>query len=222
MNTIKHLAAGALLALGAASAHAGVIDFEDIPSGDCYYLYDADPLQSGGYNFTGNASGALWSCGAGVLQSNTSNALINANTSSVLTMSQIGGGAFSLAGFWAGARTEDRRPDLPLSDFATAIRIDGALFGGGSVSYTVTLGTTAPYSWIDYVLPNLFGNLTSVTFSALGDGAMPQFLIDDIRVGDPRAGEPPATVPEPGSLLLLGAGLAAAFAARRTVRSKHA
>ena len=75
--------------------------------------------------------------------------------------------------------------------------------GGGTVFTTVLLDNQAPYDWRQYFLPSSFTNLSSVVFTAQGDGPTPEFVIDDIVVNMPQQ-----TVPEPASLALLGAALA--------------
>lgn len=189
-----------LAALSLAGAMgASTVDFQDVSSGNC--AFHGSTLTSQGFSFAGNPVDAnLFVCNAGVLQHNTSAALINANSQSILTMTQVGGGAFSLESFFAGGRTAERNPDGPVSFYtpANGLEVLGNLAGGGTVSFTVALDDVAPYEWKQFVLPGTFINLSSVVFTALGQGSTPEFLIDDISVN---------SVPEPATvgLLMIGA-----------------
>jgi hypothetical protein len=198
----KFLAAVAF-AFSAAGSQASVIDFGDLASGSCNYL-GAGTVQSRGFDFNGNSlDSGMFLCDAGVIQHNTSGALINANSLSIITMAQTGGGVFSLNSFFAGGRTDDFNPDGAVSSYSVATGIDivGNLLGGGTVSTSIVLDSSAPYAWLEYLLPASFANLTSVVFTAQG-GDTAEFLIDDIAVNEHRN-----SVPEPGILSLLAGAL---------------
>ena len=210
MKPQTKLLGGLFTAFFAASSQATVIDFQDVVSGSCNPL--GASVQSQGFNFVGNpADGALFVCNAGVIQNNTTAALINANLRSILTMTEASGAVFSLESFFAGGRTADFNPAgaVTIYSVATSIDIVGMLFGGGSVLSSVVLDSIASYDFTQFTLPSSFANLVSVTFTAQGDGDKPEFLIDDIAVNSDRV------VPEPGSLALIAGGLIGAGLSRR-------
>ena len=191
------------------------IDFQDLPSGACAYL-GANAV-SRGFLFNGVDAG-LFTCNAGVLQHNTSAALINANSRSIVTMSRVGGAPFTLTSFFAGGRTGEFNADLPVTFYtpATGIDILGTLFGGGTVSTSIFLDALAPYAWSQFFLPGTFTNLQSVRFSAVGNGSTPEFLIDDIVV------DAVVVTPEPGSLALVATGLIGVLGVARRRRTSAA
>lgn len=210
MKFQTQLLGGLLTAAFAATAHATVIDFQDVASGACNF--SGASVQSQGYNFTGNpADGNLFVCNAGVIQNNTTPALINANSRSILTMAEATGAVFSLESFFAGGRTADFNPAGAVLSYSVATGIDivGTLFGGGTVLASVVLDSIASYDFTQFTLPSTFTNLVSVTFTAQGRGDTPEFLIDDIAVNTDRV------VPEPGTLALIAGGLLGAGVARR-------
>ena len=179
---------------------AASVDFQDVPSGSCSAV--GPVVESRGFRFTGNQDDpALFVCDPGVLQSNTSAALINANSRSMLTMTQNTEAAFSLASFFAGGRTASSSPSEPIVAYTVATGIDvfGRRSDGTTTAASVTLDSDAPYGWAFYTLPPSFQSLVAVTFTATGLGATPEFLIDDLLVN--------AAVPEPTEAALLAAGV---------------
>ena len=58
--------------------------------------------------------------------------------------------------------------------------------GGGTVFTSITLDSQAPYDWTQFFLPSSFTNLSSVVFTAQGNGETPEFVIDDIVVTLPH------------------------------------
>lgn len=204
MNRI--LSAIMLLILTAVS-HATVIDFQDVTSGSC--RSQGNLVTSRGFNFTGNPSDPnLWVCNAGVIQNNTSAALVDANSKSIVTMSAADSSLFSLQSFFAGSRTADFNPSQVSSYFglATGIEIVGTLFDSSTVSQTISFNHL---DWEQFNVSNAFTNLVSVTFTALGASVRPEFLIDDIVVNEF------VNAPEPITLVLLSFGLAGLGFSRR-------
>ena len=72
--------------------------------------------------------------------------------------------------------------------------------------YQYHVGQPGPHDWTQFFLPSSFTNLSSVVFTAQGNGETPEFVIDDIRnVAPPvhsRAG-----IPRLASAPLAGIGL---------------
>lgn len=183
------------LVFGAGNGFTAVIGFQDLPSGSCSPSVASD-LSSGGFDFSGNpASPNLSVCDPGVLQNNTSAALINAGFNSILTMSASDGSFFSLQSFYAGTRTTLFDPNSESSSFnSTGLEVVGTYVDGTNIVETFEFDFL---NWDQFTLSDVFGGLVSVTFTALGEGIRPQFLIDDIVVNEV------VNVAEPGSFLLL-------------------
>ena len=79
----------------ASGSHAGIIDFQDVTSGSC--ASKGNSVSSRGFDFTGNPSDPnLYVCNAGVIQNNTSASLIDANSTSIITMTASDSSLFSL------------------------------------------------------------------------------------------------------------------------------
>ncbi len=86
---------GIALFLIASASQATVIDFQDVTSGHC--ASQGNTVTSRGFNFTGNPSDPnLWVCNAGVIANNTSAALVDANSLSIVTMTAAGSALISL------------------------------------------------------------------------------------------------------------------------------
>jgi len=201
---VAGLLASVAMVSAPAAADAATIDFSDVGSGDCAGL--SNPTDSQGFRFTDLSGGGLYMCNAGVIQNNTTPALIAANVLSVLGMADVTGAEFSLNSFFAGGRTTDFDASTPNSVTATGLLVEGTT-AAGTVSQTFSF-TGVQFS--QFTLDPSFTGLTSVRFTALGDGA-PEFLINNLVVNET------AGVPEPATwaLMLTGFGGAGAVLRRR-------
>jgi hypothetical protein len=207
----KLWAAGSVVAIGLGAfgaANASTIDFSDLGSSSCASL--GSSAHSGGFTFTDIGGGGLFLCNAGVLQHNTTPALIAANTTSVLGMSETDGGLFSLQSFFAGSRTQDFNPDGALGGAnATGIDVVGTTLSGTVSEHFDFSGL----SFSQFILSSDFTGLSSLRITAAGP-ASPEFAINGIVVNEGGAGG----VPEPASWALMLVGF---FGAGSMVRSRR-
>jgi hypothetical protein len=199
---MKLIKLAVVLATFSSTPYAATVDFQGLAHGDCA-VYGGSGVTSGGYDFAGNpAAPDFFGCSAGFLAENTSNALLNANSLSIITMTKNGGGAFSLNSFDAGNRTQPT-----MYGVATGIDVLGYLSGGGTINQQFSFNGD---SFDTFTLSVEFANLTSVVFTALGAPFSnpsaatvgPEFLIDNIVVNPSPVPAPPAFI-----LMLTGLGL---------------
>lgn len=223
------LTAAALAAAASITAPASAsttIDFEDVAGGHCGW--SGTSVTSRGFTFGGNpVDPHLFVCNAGVVAQNTTQGLINANQTSILTFAPKAGGTFSLNSFFAGSRTKDWNTSVESTAYGTATGLDivGQLLGGGTVSAKVAFDGL---SFEQFFLPSSFTNLTGVTLTALGAPRRsgPEFLIDDIvvngtfneAVGNGRFN---AAVPEPSTWAMMIVGFGLLGGAMRTARRRR-
>jgi hypothetical protein len=185
------------------SACAGVIDFSDLTSGNCNFL--GSTANSGGFTFTdesGSGNG-LFLCNGNVVANSSLVSMISANGRSSILMAAQSAGTFTLNSFDAGARTD--------SGYGTATGIDVLGTYGNSSTVDVQFSLTG-FNFQTFTLPGTFANVVSVEFSALGtpSGSFgPEFAFNNIVFNGA------ASVPEPASCALLGAGLLGIWGLRR-------
>src|SRR5262249_30716757 len=155
------------------------IQFEGFaPAGGLVNVNPGAPYTEAGFTFTPlNSSSAVFDANAAVdFPGNSASSFLGFQETNTITMT---GGVFSLASVLIGRST------LPACPAINAT-ITGHLFGGGTLTTTLTGLTTATTATLNW------NGLADVVFSVTDDGA-----IDNISTD---------AVPEPGSLLLLGAG----------------
>jgi hypothetical protein len=204
--------AGSVMALGLGAfgaANASTIDFSDVGSGSCAGLNS--PTISGGFSFTDNGGGGLFLCNAGVIQHNTTPALIAANIASDLGIAEADDGLFSVQSFFAGSRTADFDPDSSYpNSLASGIDVVGTTLSGTVSQHFDFTGL----AFSQFVLDPGFNGLTSLRITGVGEQG-PEFLINNIVVNEPTGGG----VPEPASwaLMLVGFAGAGSMVRRRKV-----
>lgn len=199
--TLKRPILVLLTLLLAVPVFADGVNFEEVSTTTCFIA--GDTYDSNAYHFSTGAppvaegyANQLFVCGGMLLNNDVTNSLINANGPSDVVM-QLGDGTvpFSLLSFEAGTRTADYDPTSP-SDLhnSTGLLLIG-IFADGSGVVTESFAFDG-LNWSTFT-PNGFTGLSSVEFIALGDSPAPENSLDNI-----------VTTPEPGSLVLLGSGLA--------------
>jgi MYXO-CTERM domain-containing protein len=207
MRHLARLVAISTIVLPSLAGAQTTIDFQDIPSGYCEYY--GQSMVSHGYHF--GANDAIFSCEGHVIGNNTTAAIVDANSNSIITMTQVAAGTFSLNSFYAGVRKECES----CYHYPTSIDVLGNLFGGGTVFANFALDQGPTFDFDQFLLSSNFTNLTSVVFSAVGDGHNNEFVMDDIVVN----GEFTSTAPEPGTALLALTGFGGLFMIRRRRRA---
>ena len=141
------------------------------------------------------ASGGLFNTGTLASRFTGSTALINGSANGIIELAQTNGNPFTLTSIHLAEFT---RPFNPSVTFL------GNLFGGGTVTQTFTLDGIA-FGAETFAFSNVFTNLTSVTWAQVS----PFHQFDNIVV------DGMVSVPEPGTLFLLGSGLLVGAAFRK-------
>jgi len=182
------------------------IDFESVPAGGCLNIGDSFTTQ--GFDFSTEGSN-FFSCNStrSDLPSNETN-YVGSESPSITTMAATDGATFSLisidlAELFVGREGYDD------------VRIDGILLGGGTATSMFTLdgvndGPGGEADFETFLLSGGFSNLTSIVLTAT-DSSNPRFSFDNIVVDTMMT----TSVPEPGTLALLGVGLAGIGFARK-------
>ena len=187
--------------MSVSSAHASVIDFNEIASAGCLSS-GSSSITSDGFQFT-TSDVALTICDdSSGYASNGSNFLSEAFNLTI-TMTAEGGGTFSLNSLDATRLHQGFDFDT------TEWRITGHLSGGGTVTTTFQLddvadGVGGADDFQNFIFPNTFVDLTSATFvgwdaEAGQQGQAAYGALDNLVVNEP--------VPEPSTGLLLITGL---------------
>lgn len=197
---IKYLAAIAAL-FAAQASQAVTITFDSVAGSGTIYegslVFDGYQFSSEHFHLFGDrnglaASGSTWMGEEG------------GTRGGAITMTQVGGGAFSLLGLFAG----EFDPFASPAGFPNATYFDivGTTTTGATVSAHLALdgivdGRFGLPDLQEFTLNNDFLNLVSVRFSgSLINGNPGGMSMDNIRVQ-------PSEVPEPATLALFGSGL---------------
>lgn len=210
MLRLQRLAFAATLTLGAGTASSAIVGFEDLavsPGGN----FISGDLVSSGFNFDSSANHLHRSNNAFSGNSGSTFLVIDDfDGSNVLTMTQVGGAAFSLSSMGLGEWN-------PGGGLASAVTVTGLLAGGGTVQTTFSLdgvvsdGTTNNFQTFNF--GSGWSNLLGVQFDATAGTGSSYWALDNISVGAANA-----AVPEPATLALVGLSLAGLAVTRRGSR----
>jgi hypothetical protein len=222
-KNIASIALAITACFAAATSNAAVIDFNGLAGtsmpGDNWafpnlYTAFSGPMQLNGYSFSSSAQ-AMWIAG-------DTNAMIFCGGSNVdcaavgsdylladpaLTVQRVDAGAFTLKSFDLGNYYDSEGDNS--SPAQSSYLLTATLNGGGTVEHILTLDDIP--NFVSYGTADLnhftFGDLdgiTSFTISGVTPRQWQGMALDNLEVDATTAG----TVPEPGSLALLGLGMA--------------
>lgn len=193
--TLKTLLASVLLC-SVACANASVLTFENVPVTDGV---SQPGFQSAGFQFSDNSSvidvspGSPFGEGTNGGHSGMYATLNDFVPGGTLMMSRVGGGLMSVANLWIHGWLGSS-DDLLIEGYRDGVIVQTANYSFGD-------------SW-DLLALN-FNNIDALALSSFS-----LFLVDDLNA-TPKDTTPPGTVPEPTTLLLFGAALAALVFARK-------
>ncbi|MGD0941770.1 MAG: PEP-CTERM sorting domain-containing protein [Terracidiphilus sp.] len=179
--------------LFATSASASTVDFNNYPDQDDW-SFSSNVVSYQGLDFTSPSDGFLLvASGPGSVGANgngTAALAFSGNQGSPLTITQTGGGVFTLNGF-----------DMTLSWYDTNTTDDVAVVANYDAGGTATDLLTLDQGFQTYSLD--FVGVDSVTVDGLPEGAGNAYwLMDNVEYDNSAS-----PVPEPGSFVLLGSGL---------------
>ena len=200
---------GVALYLSQAAAQAGVITFEPLDEFGVAQV-DGEQTTAQGFNLrlsSGNATSFFiaGSEGAGSYASNGSQSLYAANDADIV-LTGIGGAAFNFASFELGGGNLaflDPTQAGNVGPWATQLDLIGLLADGTQLMSSFLID---PLSARLFTFAVNWSNLTEVQFRVAGG----DYSLDNISL---------QTVPEPGSLTLLGLGLSGIIVSRRLRQS---
>ena len=200
---------GVALYLSQAAAQAGVITFEPLDEFGVAQV-DGEQTTAQGFNLrlsSGNATSFFIAGleGAGSYASNGSQSLYAANDADVV-LTGIGGAAFNFASFELGGGNLaflDPTQIGNVQPWATQLDLIGLLADGTQLMSSFLID---PLSARLFTFAVNWSNLTEVQFRVAGG----DYSLDNISL---------QTVPEPGSLTLLGLGLSGIIVSRRLRQS---
>jgi hypothetical protein len=178
------------------SAHAAVIDFEDVTVGNCM---ESSPVLSGGFSFSSTGGHCVTNHAQDPdIPDSGSNFLVDGDT----FVSALTGDLFSVLSLQLA--TSFLNTDLP--NFLT---VTGEFADGTTIDQRLELGDTfQPYALIG------FTDLVSLSISPLEQG-VGYYGLDNLVIADGTPDPDPNPVPLPATLPLMGLGLAALAAVRR-------
>ena len=200
---------GVALCLSQAAAQAGIITFEPLDEFGVAQV-DGEQTTAQGFNLrlsSGNATSFFiaGSEGAGSYASNGSQSLYAANDADIV-LTGIGGAAFNFASFELGGGNLaclDPTQAGNVGPWATQLDLIGLLADGTQLMSSFLID---PLSARLFTFAVNWSNLTEVQFRVAGG----DYSLDNISL---------QTVPEPGSLTLLGLGLSGIIVSRRLRQS---
>lgn len=196
-----------LLAVGlgsALSAHATLITFENLPGGTAEFnnsglqvaLDYASPLTTQGFKFDEGSQFATWvpiSTTNTDYSNYTGSTTLFSNHGNVTTVSQAGGGAFSLTSL------DLANVNRVGHSVASNVNFTGVLLDGGTVTQSYAIPSDDALHTVTFAG---FTNLASFTLSSPNNA----YQFDNVNV---------QTVPEPATCVLLSLGGVAALRRRR-------
>ena len=200
---------GVALCLSQAAAQAGIITFEPLDEFGVAQV-DGEQTTAQGFNLrlsSGNATSFFIAGleGAGSYASNGSQSLYAANDADIV-LTGIGGAAFNFASFELGGGNLaflDPTQIGNVQPWATQLDLIGLLADGTQLMSSFLID---PLSARLFTFAVNWSNLTEVQFRVAGG----DYSLDNISL---------QTVPEPGSLTLLGLGLSGIIVSRRLRQS---